>query len=302
VVRGPGDDAAVLRAGTIAVLSVDAVAEGVHFERSTHSPSDIGHKALATALSDLAAMGAPPGEALIALALPDGFDEADALELVGGAAELARRTGTAIVGGDVIRAGSLVVTVTVTGWVDDEAEVVGRDGARPGDLVGVTGSLGAAGAGLALLEERTAAPGDEGPALLARHRRPEPLVGAGRALARAGASAMVDLSDGLATDARHVAAASGVRLRVELERLPLAGGVAEVAAALDEDPAAFAAAAGDDYELLVCAPSRVTGDLERAAAEQGTKLSWLGEVTSGSGLELVAQHGQPLDVRGYEHG
>ena len=130
LLRGPGDDAAVVAAQRLAVSSVDTVAEGVHFELSTHSVADVGHKALATALSDLAAMGAAPGEALVALALPEGFSDEHALELVRGLGELAARTGTAVAGGDVVRAGALVVTVAVTGWADGEDELCGREGAR----------------------------------------------------------------------------------------------------------------------------------------------------------------------------
>ncbi len=136
VVRWIGDDAAVVRSRPFAVTSIDSVAEGVHFELSTHSPADVGWKALAQALSDLAAMGAETGEAFVSLALPDGFDSAAAVELVGGIEELAEATGTTLAGGDVISAGSLVVTACVTGWADDETRLVGRDGARPEDLVG----------------------------------------------------------------------------------------------------------------------------------------------------------------------
>jgi thiamine-monophosphate kinase len=302
VLRGPGDDAAVVTARPLAVSSIDALAEGVHFELSTHSEADVGHKALATALSDLAAMGAAPGEALIALALPADFAEERGLALVRGAAALAQRTGTALAGGDVIRSERLTVTVAVTGWADSEAELCGRDGAHAGDRVGVTGRLGAAGAGLALLQDRVEPPAQGADELVRRHRRPEPLLEAGRALSGAGARAMIDLSDGLATDARHLAESSGVALRVELGRVPLAPGVDEVAGALGVDPAAFAASAGDDYELLICTPPERAHALERAAEENGTRLSWLGDVASGAGLELVGPGGDLVqELTGYEH-
>ena len=297
--RWLGDDAAVVRAAGVAVTSIDTVAEGVHFRLDTHSPADVGHKALATALSDLAGMGAAAGEAYVALALPDGFGEPAALELVEAMEALAERTGTTIAGGDVVSARSLVVSVCVTGWADSADSLVYRDGARPGDLVGVTGTLGASGAGLVLLEGLEVEL-DEKPrrALVERHLRPEPALEAGRSLAVAGISAMIDLSDGVATDAGHIAARSGAYLRVRLPDLPLAPGVTEVARAAGRDPAELAATAGDDYELLFTAPANRRDAVERAVAG----VSWIGEVREGEGGELLDGEGRAVPLRGYEHG
>lgn len=280
-VRWSGDDAAVVRARPLAVTSIDTVVDGVHFRAATHSPADVGWKALATALSDIAAMGAQAGEAYVALVLPAGFE--GALELIGGMEELAERSGVTIAGGDVVSGPALIVTVTVTGWADREDELVGRDGAGPGELVGVTGELGGSEAGRRLLEQ-----GKRGPAeLVRRHLRPLPRLDEGRALARAGATAMIDLSDGLATDAAHLAQSSGVELRLSLDALPGAPGV---------EPEA-AARGGDDYELLfTIAPER------REAAEAAAPVSWLGEVRAGSGLVLLDAGGRPVEgLRGFEH-
>ena len=280
LVRWTGDDAAVTRARPYAVTSIDTLVDGVHFRRATHGLRDIGWKALATALSDIAAMGAEPGEAYISVVLPDDLDEP--IELVRGMEELALECGATIAGGDVVGGPVLVLTVAVTGWADTEDELVGRDGARAGDLIGVTGELGASEAGRRLLESGEHEPA--GP--IARHLRPRPLLEEGSALAAAGATAMIDVSDGLATDARHIADRSGVELRVRLEDLPHPSGVS----------AEQAATGGDDYELLVTFPPE-----RRAAAETAAPLTWIGEASEGSGLVLLGPDGPVAGLSGYEH-
>jgi thiamine-monophosphate kinase len=261
---GSGDDAAVVRADDRAVVSVDALVEGVHFDLEAFSYADVGHKALATALSDLAAMGVGGGEAYVAIGISDATAEQLA-ELADAMEALADRSDVTVAGGDVTGSPVLFLAVTVVGWASDDDPVIGRDGAQPGDRVGVSGVLGGA---ADLTSERA--------------RRPTPRLDLGPALARAGVTSMIDVSDGIATDARHLAERSDVHIDIELERLPLAPGVA--------DPV-LAATAGEDYELLFTAPPDldVPGDV-----------TWIGQVAEGSGLTLTLG-GQPRELSGHEH-
>jgi thiamine-monophosphate kinase len=295
-----------VRARPISVVSLDTMVEGVHFrlDPGWATPHEVGHRALASALSDLAAMGAEPGEAYIALGLPPDIPEQDALALVRGAATLAQATQTTIAGGDVVAAPVLTVSVTVVGWAEFEQQLVGRDGARAGDLVGVTGTLGAAGAALALLGSSSPGVDDAAAAaVLRRARAPYPRIAQGRALAAAGASAMIDLSDGLATDAAHIGRASAVQLQIELARLPLTVGVSEVCAALGLAPHELAATGGEDYELCFCAPPERRAQIESALADVGEiGVSWIGEVSAGlGGASLFSERGDQVRLAGFEH-
>ncbi len=304
VVRGIGDDAAVVQARPLCVTSVDAIVAGVHFrlDDGWATPAEVGHRALAGALSDLAAMGADPGEAYFVLGLPAGFGEQRALELMRSADALALRTGTAITGGDIVASPVLSVSVTAVGWAESAELLVGRDGARPGDLLGVTGSLGAGAAALALMEDRvqrTAA----GEAALARARNPLPRLREGQALARAGVHAMIDLSDGVASDAGHVARASGVSLQVELSRLPAHEGVTQAAAGLGLASWQLTAGGGEDYELCFCAAPEDRERIEQALSALGTvEVSWIGEVSAGApGVRLLDERGDVVELEGFEH-
>ncbi|HEX5712406.1 MAG TPA: thiamine-phosphate kinase [Solirubrobacterales bacterium] len=304
VVLGSGDDAAVTVPGGATATSVDALVEGVHFDRERATLGQIGHKALATALSDLAAMGAEAGEAYVVVGVPPDLDEEGCLELVDGILALATATGTTLAGGDVTRAPVLTLAVTVVGHAETPAQLVQRGGAEPGDALVVSGELGGAAAGLLLLQRpelAAAVPAASAERLRRRQLEPTPRLAAGRALARAGTRAMIDLSDGLGGDAGHLAAASGVGLRIEASALPLAAGLAELASAAGQEPLALAVSGGEDYELLAAIPPARLAEVAAALGEAAeTTLTQVGEVVAGEGVEIRLPGGGTLDPRGYD--
>lgn len=293
-----GDDASVVSSRGDCVTTVDAMVDGVHFERELFTPGDIGHRALAASLSDLAAMAARPGEAYVAIGIPRDMETADVLDVFVGMDRLAARHSVTICGGDLTRSPVLFLSVTCVGWVAPGGAAVGRDGARPGDLIGVTGCLGGSAAGLALARGIARPSGDAGNALERRYRLPEPRVDVAGALAGAGVSAMIDVSDGVASDAERMAEAAGVRLRLELDRLPLCPGVREVASSIGQDPLEMAATGGEDFELLVSVPPGAARAVSAAAGRLG--VTWLGRVEAGAGASWT-RRGREIALHGYDH-
>ena len=279
---GIGDDAAVVEPdrGALTVATTDTLVEGIHFDLALGSPADAGHKALAANLSDLAAMGAAPRAALLALSLPGRCPIADVDALLDGLLALAARHRTALVGGDVTASpGPIVIGVTALGSAK-RRRVLTRGAARPGDVVWVSGTVGAAAAGLDVLRAGGAAPSGF-PACVERCRRPEPRVALGVALGRnRAAHACVDLSDGLADGVQQIANASNVGIRIDAEALPIHPEARAWFEAAGVDPAAAALAAGDDYELAFTAPPRLTGRLRHVRRQiGGLALTPIGVVT-----------------------
>ena len=294
LIIGSGDDAAASDRAGATVVSVDALVEGVHFRMPPFEPRDVGHKALAVALSDLAAMAAEPREAYVQLGVPEDLPDEGVLEVADGVGALAGACGIAVAGGDVSRAAPLFLAVTVVGEAASADSLVRRAGARAGDLVAVTGELGGAAAALLTLERPELVRALD-PVVAERLRRrqldPQPRLEAALALQRTGARAMIDLSDGLGADAAHLAAASSVAVRIELEALPLQDGVREVAAAAGLDPVDLAAAGGEDYELLVALPPEREEQARAAVERLGLELTVIGAADAGAGAELRSAEG-----------
>jgi thiamine-monophosphate kinase len=291
VVLGPGDDAALLRPppGEELVATVDAVEEGVHFD-ARFSAADVGWKSLAVNLSDLAAMGARPLWALVALGVPRDTPAARLAGVARGLGACARRFGIAVAGGNVTRAPGLSLTVTVVGSAA-RGRALRREGARPGDAVLVSGTLGEAALGLE--------PG--APARLARRqRRPEPRLALGRALVGL-ASAAIDVSDGLVQDLGHLCRASHVGASLRIAELPLSRAYLKATAGR-ADPWAAALSGGEDYELAVTVPNARVRDALAAAARTGTPLTVVGTITRQAGVQVARPHGGHHPVaRGHDH-
>lgn len=301
---GIGDDAAAWQPakGAAVVATTDMLVEGIHFRLDWTSPQDLGWKALAVNLSDLAAMGARTGRGLVSVALLP--HQVELVELLyEGMSELARLSGTRIVGGDTVRSsGPLVVNVTLFGEADQES-LMRRSGAQTGDVLALTGTVGAAAAGLDLLvrDDREALARPEARPLLAALHRPQARIAAGAALAAAGVRCAIDVSDGVASEARHLARASGVTIQIDVETLPLAR---EAVSLLGESRArGLALGGGEDYELLFALPEARLAEVAAALGPEA-RLTAIGRVTRSlaGGSVVLLDSGRPIDAAatGYE--
>lgn len=304
---GVGDDAAVVRVGDEAVVvAVDAMVDGVHVDRTLSSMTDLGWKALAVNVSDVAAVGGRALAAVVALQRAPDVDDDDHVALYDGLREAADAWGVRLVGGDLVDAPVLSVGVTVVGQLHRRDRPLRRDAADVGDLVAVVGPLGLAAAGLAAFRAGLTDLLADEPDLLAAHRRPQAQVAAGLAAVTSGLRCAIDVSDGLGRDLGHVAAASGVGIRLDARRLPRHAGVTAVADALDLDPHDLVVGGGDDYALALTVPVALLPVADRAFESAGLRLRIVGEVVDAHHGEVHLRHDDDRDARdvtrlGWQH-
>jgi len=302
VVLGVGDDAAVLRFTGPVVATCDAQIEGVHFTWDLCGPDDVGWRAIAVNLSDIAAVGGTPRFVLISLALPPDTPVATVEGIYAGVAQASSAHAVVVAGGNLSQTpGPLAVDVTALG---DAGRVVARAGARPGDGVWITGTVGKAAAGRYLAQHPgVRVPG--GAALVAAFRRPTPRVQAGGLLGQIPAvSAMIDTSDGTASDLLHLVTASGAGVRLDEARLPVPEGLPEAAGEAGDDPAEWMLGGGEDYELLFTASEAFDPQAPGLAGTLGMPLTRIGEILPASdGRWIVGRGGRqrPLTAPGWDH-
>jgi thiamine-monophosphate kinase len=296
VVVGPGDDAAVVAAsdGRV-VVTTDLVVEGRHFRREWSTAYDVGRRAAARSLADVAAMGARPTAIVVGLAAPPDLPLDWADGLADGLRDECRLAGAVVVGGDVSADDHITLTVTALGDLAGRRPVR-RSGAVPGDVVVVAGRLGYAAAGLALLQA-----GRAGDALADAHRRPQVAYAAARRLAEAGATAMIDVSDGLVADLGHVASASGVAIELATDDLPLPADLVEAGLALGVDPLGWIAGGGDDHAFAATMPGDAALRAVTLLADlpEPVPFAQVGRVVPGAGVTFV--DAPPPGVAGHEH-
>jgi thiamine-monophosphate kinase len=298
VIHGIGDDAAIVRIPDRQELAIttDTLVEGVHFAVNT-LPYDIGYKSLAVNLSDLAAMGATPAWITLALTLPKAADEW-LRDFCAGFFALANRFGIQLIGGDLTR-GPLSITVQAMGFVPQQQAIL-RSGARPSDLIYVTGTLGDAGLGLACLQKKIRTREEHEKHALERLLHPEPRLAVGEAL-RGIASAAIDISDGMSADLGHILDESHVGAVIDVEKLPLSDTLKDSLPA--PEAIAMALTAGDDYELCFTIPAHKRDELQSRLSSISCSFTCIGAITAQAGLELLYEDGKKYHgpTKGYEH-
>jgi len=306
VILGIGDDCAALAGNGPDYLlwTIDTLVEGVHFDLAYTSLAQLGWKSLTVNLSDIAAMGGAPGQALLSLGWPPARDRRGALAFAAGLAQAAREYGVAVIGGDTVASpGGLIVTVTLTGRVPGD-QMLRRSGAQIGDLIFVTGPLGEAAAGLEILRQGLDLPPELKEALTEAQLRPRPHLRAGRLLAQEGlATALIDTSDGIATDLYHICQASGTGARIPAAAVPVSPLVQAAAPHLGRDPLDLALFGGEDYLLLFTCPPEVAGRLPASFSRAGLAAPLpLGRIVAGDRVYLETPAGDvDISGQGYDH-
>ena len=305
---GIGDDCAVIQRpdGMVWLITTDCLVEDIHFRLAFTTLEELGAKAVAVNVSDIAAMGGRPRFGLVTLGLHEATPVRDVEALYEGIRRSCEHYGLSLVGGDTARTPQMLLSIVLIGE-QDEGSVVTRSGASPGDILCVTGTLGDSVMGLMLLEEGMTTEGASADVrwLLQRHLVPLPRLRMGRRIARGGlASAMIDISDGLAADLKRLCAASGVGARVELGRLPCSSPLKAKAQARGLDPRLLALTGGEDYELLFTVAPEKSHELDDEARKPGPVITRIGSVTPAEeGVSVVEPDGRvrPLSEEGYNH-
>jgi thiamine-monophosphate kinase len=294
---GIGDDAAAWQGDeSIQLASVDSFIQGVHFTPETTPWSDVGGKALAVNISDIAAMGGIPRYALVSLALPDDSEVEDVAALYNGMLKVSKQYGVSIVGGDISKAPLVAVTITILGSSPTK-RILTRSSAKAGEIVAVTGSLGAAAAGMELLKGKRKLDPEAETRLKDAFLHPTPHIAEGLLLVEQGVKTAIDISDGLVADLNQICKASQVGARIEVERVPIEP---TVKTAFAEGAMELALSGGEDYELIFTASSEIIERVKKAASVPVTAI---GEIVAGKGVTLTDKQGKPFALKkaGWEH-
>lgn len=300
VLAGIGDDAAALPSSKdkLQVVTTDMLVEDVHFRTSTAKPFEIGWKSLAANISDIAAMGGEPTYAFVSIGFTSHTTLEFADELYAGMKKIADLYSVDIVGGDTVSAPQIIINIALLGEVEQENLIL-RSGAKADDVILVTGDLGGADAGLAILEYNLALEDTK------KHLMPIPRVSEGRLLAKSGyVNSMIDISDGLASEVNHICDMSGTGALIFMEKIPLSHNVFEVSQKTGKKPYDFALYGGEDYELLfTCHPDKASDLIEEMSIKLGTPLTIIGRITDAPGSLIMDKNGDifPLEARGYDH-
>ncbi|MDI6717169.1 MAG: thiamine-phosphate kinase [Actinomycetota bacterium] len=306
VILAIGDDTAVVKPTKLdyTLLTTDLLVENVHFTLNTITPWQLGYKSISVNLSDIAAMGGIPNYAVISLALSPETEVSLVEDMYRGMADVSRKYGLRVVGGDITKSDRLIINVAMIGEVEDSS-LCRRSDAKVGDIIMVTGVLGASAAGLRIVLnpaiEKTVREAQE---LKKAHFLPEPRLKEGRILASIGINAMEDISDGLASEIKHICEASLVGARLFMNKIPIAKGVESVASLNGEKAIDIALSGGEDYELVFTAPKELELEIVESLAKIGTKVTVVGEIVNSSeGISIIDWSGskKPLDISGYTH-